>query len=1401
MAKKHSWHFYTLIITITFLLLGYLLWSFTPIKDEVEAVVIRKLQPYLGESFLINDFSIRPTSISFYKVRAADANSTFLLDLEEIRIDFDPLKLFSHNFNIPGIIESVTIVRPSLGFYYDQDRLPVKRDLPLEKVFEEIITNIQKFPEIEYITISDGQLYLQVQGGKQFPLMNHMEGRLSYQPNVKEVALDLSGNYLNAPDASITLHGDVDFERRRWQADLFLDECVLTSDWPFWKLGYFQLENARVKGAIHIESPSFSVDSINFSGQVEVADFAAHIYNQKAVADSFVLRMSRQDVLIDTFACKIEDGTGRFWGRINTIFSPVADWSLEVEDYSIKHLYQAHKVFEFVYEGKAEGILTINGPFNDLTLTAQMSCPEMLYAVIPFNTVRVQLQYTTKNKLMTFNYIRADFFEFRTRGTGQIDFNTLDVDLLLNSDIYVPYSYFTLLNGLNSGKILINTVFKGNFKTKVFDGNFKYWVYGGDEQVFIKGRGPFTLLDQLFNFTLHSDDFSDTFEAHGTIEDLFSDPRFVIMEVLGFPAQQFTKNPLIISFLEGRDVNLYFSGPYDFLSAKMNITPRGEHRNIITLNSSIKDIFMDYQRFKGNFSAHTAPAALTGKYEVIFSETGYQTIIDAPGLFSADLFVGATPDSPFSGTVHISQFSFADYFQNSPAVKKIIEEGVVSGDLQVGGTIENPNIQFELDARDFIVNKVGYYTTMLSGRLSDYQLTVDNFWVRLNSDSVLNADLSYHVLEDSLYLAVRGENIESNFLAETIFGDPEIINGSFSYTFNAVGPFEYPTVYGDVQISNGTFVKNPFRSVIFTFQDSVTIGGDFWNLDDHIVQIQKFLYINRDDYTVEGHGLASLDQYGLLDLYVSVQGNVLAELPRIMPYFRNPRTEGFLNVHLTGSRAVPQITSMELQITNGAMQFADVIPPISDLKIDIVLREEDNFVEIKTLEAKVGGRWARISNRREVVLEDSTLEHWVFEDLNLDFGVLVLETEEKGIPLSFYGLMEEGDIGYFAAGGKKKGEEFYFAGPVQLPIARGSITLYDCRITFPFIGMEYIDGEWVYQYEKEEEETPVIDFLRNMRWDVIAYSGQNNRYFVDVPGYVGEAHLDLNIDNNSPGLEFNGRLIDDSFTIEGEMVSSRGDVEYLDVKFRVEEFGAEFNRFEIFPEVYGKAYTTVRDSTGSFPIDIYLVLYVIDPVTKKEVNKGRWEDFRFKLESRNPASDKILRETQETLLAYLGYSFDNLQYKAGEVGLTMTENFLIRPLFRPLERQLERELHLDYVRFRSSFTSNLFYLSFQGRADIFNRPTFTIVNNNLDPALLLIQSSGVTLGKYLLKDFYMTYTGQLVAGYEESKLGVNHTLGLEYRVLYNLLLEVEYSKFQFNPFYSENITNDLRIRLRHSFSF
>lgn len=207
----------------------------------------------------------------------------------------------------------------------------------------------------------------------------------------------------------------------------------------------------------------------------------------------------------------------------------------------------------------------------------------------------------------------------------------------------------------------------------------------------------------------------------------------------------------------------------------------------------------------------------------------------------------------------------------------------------------------------------------------------------------------------------------------------------------------------------------------------------------------------------------------------------------------------------------------------------------------------------------------------------------------------------------------------------------------------------------------------------------------------------------------------------------------------------------------------------------------------------------MDQETNSEKQQGSLENFRFKLESADPQ----IGEDQEQVLSYMGFSVSNLKEKATSVGGSLTERILIRPLLRPIERALENTLGLDMVRINSKIARNLFYssLGYGTEQNLFFNPFTT--NSSY---LFLMQSSEITVGKYLSKDLYLTYTGQLVSVYNQAtpELDINHSIGLEYRFFRNVLLEFEYDRelMRYYRFSSQKqYLNDFKIRLRHSFTF
>ena len=87
-----------------------------------------------------------------------------------------------------------------------------------------------------------------------------------------------------------------------------------------------------------------------------------------------------------------------------------------------------------------------------------------------------------------------------------------------------------------------------------------------------------------------------------------------------------------------------------------------------------------------------------------------------------------------------------------------------------------------------------------------------------------------------------------------------------------------------------------------------------------------------------------------------------------------------------------------------------------------------------------------------------------------------------------------------------------------------------------------------------------------------------------------------------------------------------------------------------------------------------------------------------------------------------------------------------------------------------------------------------------------MQSSELTVGKYLSQNLYLTYTGQLVSVYDQAQTSfdLNHSFGVEYRFLRNVLVEFEYDRELMGYYRIPNqkqYLEDFKIRLRHSFHF
>ncbi|GAB4337365.1 MAG: hypothetical protein Kow0037_20030 [Calditrichia bacterium] len=1385
MKKKNTWVFYFFVILFTAGLSTNLVWRFTPMKSDLRQSLIEKLRPALGNDFTFDDFSIGFGILSLDDVVVNQEAKGYQLFFDHLELGISLTKALTNKFNPLQTIEYAILKNPRITIL-NKPGIP-NAPPPMEKDLSGLFLALTKLKEIKRIFVKNGELFVGYQyQNNEKRWLSRINGSILL-PSPQLANVHLRGCLFGGRPEGISLSGQIRYDSIGVQLKANFQNTRVNHGIPFLDSPSFSVKDGYLDGQININGNSFDLMQWDFRGNLNVSQMSARLFDQKVVTEDFAIRFDGLQMNVDDVSGKVEDGNFVLSGNFGTIFYPGLYLSIDVDNYSAKYVRISAPILNLLERGKLQGHLEVNGPNDRFVINGTIYSSKVYYAIAPF--YRSSLDFTFADNIWTFHRIKTHSIGLDHLGEGEIDFNLNRVWLNLYSHRHIDSTTFNILDQLNQTEMEYYTTMSGDFNTLIFQGAVN-GIFRSETDTVFSVNANYRLEDDFIEIE-STETSTPNLTLHAEISNLWDEPHFDILELKSVPFDTLSGLAAVDWLNHYLDADFYFSGPVNYPTIKMNLISRQRDDIFISLLGNAANLIEPGFLVKGRFHCFTTPQNITGNFELKNHPNKLIVNLNAPRVAKGHLEINAGADSSLAGNFYLNQIELPDFIRQIEILQSSVKEGQIAGEATIAGTRNHPVINFELDGSNFIINQNGYYSATVSGQYQDSSLTLPQISVTYNNRPIMEGSLNWNPMTDAIQAEFSGQDVESNFLAATFLKKENLVRGKLDYQINARGVLDRPQIIGTFDLWNGIIKGRAFEKAHAVIEDSIPPSHTLSQIEEHIFKFTDFQYVEKNTYTINGSGKLAAKSNGVLDVRLQVRGNVLADLPRLIPYFQEPVCVGELNLHISGSRENPQLRAGTLEIYNGTMNFESVIPPFTQMRARIELKEDDSFVHIKNLEGNLLDRWVKIYNIPAGEVVGEPLAPWNFEDLGLNFGVLVMETDPRGIPLSVPGLMRPGDIGYFAVFGKNAGEKFYFAGPPNLPHVRGAGTLFESRVTFPFL----IDEETY----SEEEETPVLDFLMNIDWDVKVTAGLGNRYFVDIPAVIGQVYMDLNIDHVSPGLTFTGRLIDESFRVEGQVESTRGRVEYLDMNFRVDRLGAIFNKVELYPEVYGRAYTTVRDSTN-FPRDIYLVLYAIDPETKQEVSRGRWEDFRFKLVS----SDPTIGETQQNVLAYLGYSVNNLGSKAGDVGLTLTENYLIRPLVRPLERRLEKGLNLDYVRLRSNITSNLFYFGFQNRLKFLGNPNFYNqgVNNNFDPALLLLQSSEITFGKYLLQGFYLTYTGQLVSIYDESKLGLNHRFGLEYRLLRNTLLEFEYDKFQFNPqYYSRDALSDWRIRLRHSINF
>ncbi|RMF66680.1 MAG: hypothetical protein D6743_06010, partial [Calditrichaeota bacterium] len=901
----------------------------------------------------------------------------------------------------------------------------------------------------------------------------------------------------------------------------------------------------------------------------------------------------------------------------------------------------------------------------------------------------------------------------------------------------------------------------GTLLSPVSTGEFDL-TFGEEKQPSLHLNGSFNYNNSGFFLTSASDDGEFRFNA--SAEDIFREPKFNLQGSRLEKLLNAMHNP-VVDFVKKRyNLNLSAEGDRSQVTVKIDGFRRDNYEKFLQISAKRKPGATT--PFEGEIVLFpNSPEKVSGDFDLEVSPDGYRLSRFELGDWLRGEFRENEADSSGNiGKINISGFKLAKLLALL-GIEKPAFDGDIYGQVRVARGKPLTEYIGNLWLLNGFLGEMGPIKAELNLKANAENVEVEKLTIEDNDllDFVATGNVNLKTKYIDAYLG--GSNIDLNTLIDLVTGSRDVVQGKAMLNVSLRGKYPHLPLAGDIRVSNAKILMLNFDEIGFDLGEDVSNSTSY--VGDGFLHFASATLKRENGFTLRGDAELPLTGYREMNVNLAGDGNFLVTLSDLVELFGKSQSQGHLELHLTGAYTQPNFSGSKLRFTRGTLNLSSVVKRIDDLEGELAVLPDDYFLAVHKLRGKIQGKAFSITNTNDL----SGLDHGSYEPLrvagdDLNLGAIFLSTEPDGVPLNIPGLMDKGEIGWYAFQSRANDPHFFIAGPWERPVVRGKVKIRNANLMYPFD-------------EGSGEGNPmVMNIMNNIDWDLVAVADNDTRY---ERQFATGIYVNMEVDKDSQ-LAFKGVLKDSTFRIAGDLQSTRGEVDYFDLNFRVEKFGAEFDPASLYPVVYGRAWTVVRDSSN-VPSDVYLTLQTLDDKTNQEVKKGRWDRISIKLSSEHPKYE----ETQSDLMATLGYSADTIDERARRAVGYSTDNFLFRPLLRPLERELERKLGLDVVRFSYAIAQNVLDSSFG--------------SEQLQSSLAFLRSSRLVLGKYLTNDMYVLYTGEIKAGidyqFQDKGVGLQHSVGLEYRLNSRWLFQMEYD---YNTLL-ESHKDDKKIWLRHSFPF
>jgi hypothetical protein len=1235
-----------------------------------------------------------------------------------------------------------------------------------------LIQIIDQFDNVDGISLKNGKIILNTANNENLVIGQNLDGWLG-TATADSFDIEAAGGLFSATQKNFTIFAHFNKYKQQISADLLINNLdIVNISWLI--TNKIKIRQGLINGKIHLFSPD--LENILCNGPLEIKNGDLDLTGWNVRNITARANLIDNELQIPAGSFRIENDEVSFQIRVPDIFKYDLSGELWTKQLDIKTL--SHQL---QFPGDNQGVLALSSRFQwqagKLVSAINIQASDIVVCSQKIGDFQTDLQLFQDS--LVISKFTARYLDFRVNAAGQIDLPASTYQIALRGTR--KFGQHVIFDRLTDKIQQIDIHLLGALREKRLTGTWQYEILSPADTVFDFG-GDLKLENGHFHL-LKNKSTAEDFSFSIDIGDIFNDPFINYGLIENPPLHQLTTSSLVRQVFENREVEGLVNGPLNNFNIQLTIQDPDQPEKQFTLTGQLSDLFRIEKRLAGNISLNN----FSSKYALTLDEDRLSGSLYSSTDLMVQVNLDITARQTLNTLITFNQFNLNNFFKKDSTT----ELGTIDGSIKITGTPDNPRVSALVSGDRFLIHNIGYYRFNLVLVADSSLLQVDTLQVYLNNVPALKGKLALDLRQDSIRLEMSGSQVNFEDITQTLYNRSGIFSGITDYKIHMHGRVNLPETRIQLNISNGNVYDIPFDQISINAHDSMIVADDYATLTNHALVFDNFLAIKRGLYHIESCGVLPFSENGSLHLDIKFNGDLLSFLPRLDRFFVDGASFSNMNLLIGGTPANPKIEQGQIELERGELWLAAVASHVQNIRGIIEKPADSNEVLFKNFHAEVDHKSLEINTVHNIVTSDGKkLDSWYFKDLDLDFGILSLATAPGGVRLQIPGLMVEGEQGDLELTGKTERETFYFAGPVRHPYAWGKIIFAKTHFSFPFPA------------SNSTKPDVVVQFLKNINWNVKVNPGVDLVYVRTIPAFIGDVNAEIVVDPASEGISFTGIIEDNTFSPSGKAYSSRGTLEYLDLNFRVESYGVSFDRSDQLPEVYGRAWTSIRDSVEAIPKTIYLELYAVDKETGQSNYRSRWEDFRFRLVSTDPT----MGETQEQVLSYLGYSVDKIKEKATTIGGAVTENYVIRPLLRPLERRLEHYLGFDFVRFNSRIAKNIFQV---GLSQWYGP---TMLNNNFhyqdtfSPYMILLESSELTLGKYLAKNIYITYTGQIIANTNpnQNDFSFNHSFGVEYRFFKTLLLEFEYDRetLFYTPLYMEKpYLEDFKVRLRHSFSF